>query len=262
MLLNFRALFPRIFTMTTKHYQPFLGYFGSGTRTMRTSHGYTGYYRNRYRNFKPKFTSRRKIPFYKLSPTQQAIIKNKHPAVEVKYFDDTTISGSIGQLPSNYSRFRLSDITRGPAAYERNGNNIWMKDLQIYWETRGVFTTNTHQRLFWAIIMIKEPFNADPFSDATWYFANTGIFMSPWNPDYRNTFVVYKQGIDHVDATGPLRVTNKFFIPIGAEATYSGNTGTYADDTKNSLWFICYSDDGTTPPTLNGGGWRLRFQDM
>lgn len=246
--------------MSTKRYQPFLGVVHSGA--INASSG--AYPRSSYRNYYARRrmgVSKPRWSFYRPGRRTLSTLRKAVPQAELKFIEGVNISGGIGQYPAAMSRFNLAPLTKGTNYYDRIGDSVTIKDVNIQFELKGVFTTNNHQRLWWAVVLVRDPYNIDPFGSPSDFVQPTNVFLPNRNPQYINSFKVLKQGIAEVDDTALRRCTVQMYVPVNAVARYSGNAGTYADDTQNGLWFVCWSDDGTNPPLLVGGTWRTRFYD-
>ena len=246
--------------MTTKRYQPFLGVVRQGATGIDggsyPSSSYRNYYaRRRMGVRKPRWS------FYRPGRRTVATLRKAMPKSELKFIEGVNISGGIGQNPAGMSRFNLAPLTKGTNYYDRIGDAVTIKDTNVQFMLQGVFTTNNHQRLWWAIVVVRDPYNIDPFASPSDFVQPTNVFLPNRNPQYQNSFKVLKHGIAEVDDTALRRTTVQVYCPVNMVARYSGNAGTYADDTQNGLWFVCWSDDGTNPPLLVGGTWRTRFYD-
>lgn len=248
--------------MSVKKYQPFLGVVRESGASVQ--YAASSYPRSSYRNYYARRRmgiSKPRWSFYRPGRRTLSTLRKATPKAELKFIEDVNISGGIGENPAALSRFNLAPLVKGTNYYNRIGDSVTIKDVNLQFEMQGVFTSHNHQRLWWAVVVVRDPYNIDPWSSPSDFVQPTNVFLPNRNPQYINSFKVLRHGIAEVDDNGPRRTTVQQFIPVNMVARYSGNAGTYADDTANGLWFVCWADNAANPPLLVGGTWRTRFYD-
>lgn len=181
-------------------------------------------------------------------------LKQRTGNVERKYSDvnATTTYSSTPTLTL------LNGLSLGTTSETRNGQSIKMVSMQLRMTGSINASATTTQVRF--IIFRDRQANAAAPTAANLLENSTGI-NSPLNLDYGKRFKVYidKEFMMSLNGTAALRY-EKYMKVIFHVDYNTGNTGTIADITTNSLYILIMSDQATNTPTI---AWyfRMRYID-
>lgn len=173
--------------------------------------------------------------------------------VERKYSDYT-----FNSTVSTTENFQLiNGLSLGDTAITREGQSIKMSSLFVrFYMTMSDLAVVTQVRVI--IVMDKQP-NASTITSAA-LLQNNGSIISPLLIDYGSRFKVFFDKIYRLD-TNKLNLVTKKFLKLRFHTKFNtGNAGTIADITKNSLYIMMVSDQSTNLPTVEFWA-RIRFID-
>lgn len=171
-----------------------------------------------------------------------------------KKFADYTFSAAV----SSTENFQLvNGLQQGDTASTREGQSIKIYSLYVrFYMTINASATTTQIRIF--VLMDKQPNGAVPTSGDLLQ-SNTNI-LSPLLMGYGSRFKIFMDKVYRLD-TNKLNLTIKKFFKFRFHTKYgSGNAGTVADITKNSLYIMMVSDQATNTPNIDFWA-RLRYID-
>jgi len=153
----------------------------------------------------------------------------------------------------------LNGLAEGDSATTRDGRQVLFKSLQLY--VRGTMNgsaTNTTCRVI--IFLDKQPNETAPTMAALLATTVAGGVDAFRNLDNRKRFVILHDSRMVLSTDFPERV-HEHYKKMSLVSQYdSGNAGTIADITSNSLYMLQVSDEATNTPTQIFNV-RLRFID-
>jgi len=181
----------------------------------------------------------------------------------------------------------LNAVEQGAAFYNRIGNKINMKSLEIRIVLRpstGTGTPNTVQYIRMLIVYDNQPNGANPtWADIMTSYNNGGSTSSTaqdfLNINNRNRFKIFADitvTINDADTASVFSSANyglqfygnetnchRFIKLKGAQTTYKASAGNVGDISTGSLLFFPYSDFGSAAnPTAGTFSSRLRYYDQ
>lgn len=179
-------------------------------------------------------------------------------AIEVKYLDYTSVSGSLGNGPVNWSLWYVPRLTRGTESYSRVGNQIFAKSLHL----RAYFLRNssgaTVQRIHVGVLKTREPEGVS--ATASTVYSNTALFDSFLVPEQSNTVALWQKNFE-LEAGKSSSAYIDVKIPLGFVIKYIANSGLAADCQQNCIDLVMWSDQTTNQPTVQIGEFRLTYTD-
>jgi len=200
---------------------------------------------------------------------------------EIKFFDcdvkDTNAGGPYGlqalasisgSEPASYfgGISELNCVTQGAASYQRIGNKILMKSLDLRFNVYMAGTAAAYNGVRYLVIYDSSPNGAFPaytdiFSDN---ISGTPSFHSKINMANRARFTVLRDRMLPMTAgtvTGFLTV--KEYIKLKHETQFKTTTGAIADITTGALYFVAFATVSSSASfgQLSNTVARIRYYD-
>ncbi|AUM61747.1 capsid [uncultured virus] len=153
----------------------------------------------------------------------------------------------------------LNGLAEGDSATTRDGRQVLFKSLQLY-ERGTLHASATNTTIRSIIFLDKQPNETAPTAAALLATAVAGGVDAFRNLDNRKRFVILHDSRMVLSTDFPERV-HEHYKKMSLVSQYdSGNAGTIADITSNSLYLLQISDEATNTPTQIFNV-RLRFID-
>lgn len=188
-----------------------------------------------------------------------SVLKSAKGGKEMKYLDYSSVSGSIGNSPSNWSNWYIPRITRGVESYSRIGNQITIKAVELRLLLNRNSAGATVQRMHVLVLRTKEPYGVAAI--AADLYSAPSTFSSPRSPEYANDFIALWETTVVLDSSGPNSVQIEKMLPCGFQTKYASNGGTVADCVANNVELLIWSDQSTNQPTVSTGSFRVWWTD-
>ena len=179
---------------------------------------------------------------------------------ELKYRDEPAAAFGFANVPNTGSFVVLNALSQGDSATTRTGNSIVQRNLEmrlnVRWATASAVPTATLRVM---LIWDRQANGSLPNASNVLQFVD---YLSPINDSYRKRFkVIYDKNLS-VQSTGPSIVQTKKLKKLSNTVTrYSGNGGTIADITTNSLFMFMISSEAVNGPLVNYA-FRMRYTDF
>jgi hypothetical protein len=175
--------------------------------------------------------------------------------VEDKYLD--TVFNAVA-IPNSATYTLLNGLSLGTTANTREGQSVKAVDLQFNMTlTQSSVATQTFVRI---VLLSDSQCNA-AVPGATDVFADTTNIRSLRNVGYSERFHLYFDEIVALQIVNLNSWAVSRVITMGFHQAFNtGNAGTVADITRNSLYLLTFSNEATNTPLL-GGYFRYSFVD-
>lgn len=174
--------------------------------------------------------------------------------VEKKYIDTAASTTSS----STAAFVLLNGLTTGDTGQTRDGQSIKCSSLLLRYvaSINALATTSIHRVI---IFLDNQPNGTAP--TAAELLDVTSSSLSPLNIDYGTRFKVIRDVITNLSQNGQQIRTVKKFVKLRFHTKFNtGTAGTIADITRNSLYMLHQSDQGTNVVTFAYQA-RVRFID-
>lgn len=179
---------------------------------------------------------------------------------ETKFYDDlgSMVGGALGQYSQAWSAYYVPGMVKGTGVNNRIGNQVYAKSLEM----KILFARDSAgaavQRVKWVVVKERDPVNAAPIATEVFQFNN--VFEAPRNLDYLRSYEFLGEGVCVLDSAANNAMQVNKTIPLNFVMKFSGNAGTVADVTENSIFILAWGDQAANKPTINGF-YRLAFYD-
>lgn len=177
---------------------------------------------------------------------------------EMKYMDNTSVTGAVGSGPGNWSLWYVPAITRGVENYSRIGNAVTLKRIDIMVKVYRNAGGAAVQRVHLGLIKTPSPFGVS--AQAGDVYDNPSAFYPFRYEEYFNEFKLLFSRDIVLDANKPATDV-VVSIPLGFTTRFTGNAGTAADCLENCLDLVAWSDQAATQPGVEGG-FRIYWTDF
>lgn len=173
--------------------------------------------------------------------------------VEKKY-SDITFNTTVGTTPNVQT---LNALAQGTSAITRTGQSVkFVSNFIRFYITQNGAATTTQVRLI--MFMDRQPNSAGP--GTTSLLADSTNILSPLQIGNSKRFRVMFDRLIRLD-TNKLNAEVKLYRKLRFHTEFNtGNAGTIADITTNSLYVMMIADQNTNQPTISFWS-RVRFID-
>lgn len=180
---------------------------------------------------------------------------------EIKHYDQVGAGGGIGNNPANWSMYYLTaGIIQGTSNVTRVGSSIRINSVGITADITRNASGNTVQRVRCMLVKMSNTFNSAP--TASELFQTTSTFLPLRDLDYMTYYRVLMDRIIVLDSAIHNQITLKYNRRQYAKARYTGNGGTFGDQSHGGYYFLIWSDQASNQPTLANLNMRVCFSDL
>lgn len=191
--------------------------------------------------------------------TSKKHTKSVHIVPEEKWYDYTTLSGSIGQNPAAWSNYYVPAIVQGTSVHARVGNQIVARKLEVHTGVSRNSGGTTVQRVRIMVIRNKDPVGAaTPPGDI---FSTSSLFDPMRNPDFISNYVIMFCKEYVLDSAVANFLPVEISLGLNFVTRFSANGGIVSDVAQNNIELVVWSDQAANQPTLAGGSFRFTFTD-
>lgn len=178
---------------------------------------------------------------------------------ELKHVDVNFGETFATHLPAAATMRFLNPIAQGTGEDQRIGRQIVAHSLQLKFTPQFSAGGNAYQKVKYMIYLHRETGGAPP--DLSKVFTATNTFQTLPNLDYPKYGRILKSGMCCLDQYHGQRDI-KIYLKLRFRSTWSDDTDAIADMSRNSLYFIVWSDQASANyPAITNALCRFKYSD-
>ncbi|HUD08468.1 MAG TPA: hypothetical protein VMQ52_05295 [Candidatus Saccharimonadales bacterium] len=217
----------------------------------------------RKRNYARRFKKRYKYPVKRYIHRRfKRYQKRGIFARELKYLDNLhTGAGGLGNGPANWSQYYLTGVQQGLNVFNRTGDSVNGRSINITFELRRNQAGGPVQRCRCMVICYPQAAGAQPTGGDIFQYGSQ--FQGPRNLLWQGFFKILADKTVTLDVAKSNMRTIKIKRKLkGRRMTYLANGGVYGDQMFNSVFLVVWSDQTANQPTIDNVAHRFYYTDM